>query len=123
MRWQDLELESELSQWRIPAAYTKNGEVHIVPLAPQVVEIIRRLPQRSNCQWVFTTDGKRPISGFSKLKTALDAQLEILEPWRLHDLRRTCATGMGNMGVARHVVEAALNHVSRRKGRRIGAVQ
>ena len=33
-------------------------------------------------------------------------------PWRLHDLRRTCATGMGGIGILPHVVEAVLNHVS-----------
>ena len=32
-------------------------------------------------------------------------------PWRLHDLRRTAATGMAEIGVAPHIVEAALNHV------------
>jgi hypothetical protein len=33
-------------------------------------------------------------------------------PWRLHDLRRSCATGMASLGVQPHVIEAVLNHVS-----------
>ena len=35
-----------------------------------------------------------------------------IPPWRLHDLRRTAATGMAEIGIAPHIVEAALNHVS-----------
>jgi hypothetical protein len=41
----------------------------------------------------------------------------VLKPWRLHDIRRTVATGLGDMGVQPHVVEAILNHIS---GRRAG---
>ena len=39
-----------------------------------------------------------------------------MPPWRLHDLRRTAATGMAEIGVAPHIVEAALNHISGHKG-------
>ena len=49
--------------------------------------------------------------GKSKIKKRLDAAVKTA-PWRLHDLRRTCATGMAEIGVAPHVVEACLNHVS-----------
>ena len=44
-------------------------------------------------------------------KSALDQRAGIA-PWRLHDLRRTCATNLGELGVLPHVVEQALNHVS-----------
>ena len=33
-------------------------------------------------------------------------------PWRLHDLRRTAATRMADLGVLPHIVEACINHVS-----------
>ena len=46
------------------------------------------------------------------MRQAADAEGAALQPWRLHDLRRTAATGMAGIGVAPHVVEAALNHVS-----------
>ena len=32
--------------------------------------------------------------------------------WRLHDLRRTCASGMARLGIAPHVIEKVLNHSS-----------
>ena len=60
---------------------------------------------------MFTTTGRTPVSGWSKLKARLDATMNI-PPWRLHDLRRTAATGMAEIGIAPHIVEAALNHVS-----------
>jgi hypothetical protein len=38
-----------------------------------------------------------------------------LKPWRVHDIRRTVATRLGDIGVLPHVVEAILNHVSGHK--------
>ena len=49
------------------------------------------------------------ISGFSKLKTALDEASGVSD-WRLHDLRRTAASKMQGLGIANHVVQAVLNH-------------
>lgn len=50
-------------------------------------------------------------SGWSKAKAALDKVAKLKTPWRLHDLRRTVRTGLGMLGVAPHVAEAALNHL------------
>ena len=61
---------------------------------------------------MFTTNGRTPVSGWSKIKKKLDATMGSARPWRLHDLRRTCATGMASIGIAPHVIEACLNHVS-----------
>ena len=60
---------------------------------------------------VFTTTGTTPISGWAMIKRRLDAAMKI-PAWRLHDLRRTAATGMAEIGIAPHIVEAALNHIS-----------
>jgi integrase len=61
-----------------------------------------------------------PLSGWSKLKRRLDATMGGgVPPWRLHDLRRTAATGMAEIGVLPHTVEACLGHVS---GARAGVV-
>jgi integrase len=77
---------------------------------------------------VFSTTGHSSPSGFSKAKRALDARMkEILGPkfkeWRVHDLRRTCATGMENLGIDTRVVETALNHVSGVKAGIVGIYQ
>jgi hypothetical protein len=79
--------------------------------------LIDSAPIIEGCQFVFSTSGKRPVSGWSKTKSRLDAAMLALAekeiaPWVLHDLRRTAATGMANLGIAPHVVEAVINHVS-----------
>jgi integrase len=98
--------------WTIPGTRTKNHRQHVVPLPPMVQEIIATTP-RVEGSYVFTTTGTSPISGWSKCKRELDEQMGAgVPPWRLHDLRRTCASGMQRLGVRTEVIERALNHVS-----------
>jgi len=61
---------------------------------------------------VFTTTGRSPVSGWSKIKDRLDEAMGKPPHWILHDLRRTAATGMAELGIAPHIVEAVLNHIS-----------
>ena len=64
-------------------------------------------------------EARGPFQGWSKAKAALDRRLALIRyanrPWRLHDIRRTVATRMAELGVQPHVVEAVLNHVSGHK--------
>jgi integrase len=99
---------------------TKNGRPHVIALSELAMQVLNTVPRIEGCRYVFSTNGKTPVSGFSKMKARLDSAMRqaadaegaALQPWRLHDLRRTAATGMAGIGVAPHVVEAALNHVS-----------
>jgi integrase len=97
--------------WSIPGARTKNRKPHIVPLPPLARDLLAGLP-RIEGGWVFTTTGDTPVSGWSKIKTRLDGLMGDVPAWRLHDLRRTAATTMAEIGVAPHIVEAVLNHIS-----------
>ncbi len=110
MRWPDIDFASAV--WSIPADLTKNGKPHMVPLAPSAITRIVSLP-RFHDTLVFPARGneKAIFSGFSKLKIKLD-QLSGVSGWTLHDLRRSAATHLGRLGVAPHVVERILNHVS-----------
>lgn len=110
MRWSELDLEEGL--WSLPSARVKNSTAHIVPLAPFAVEILRSIPRFQNSDFVFTTTGTTPISGFGHLKERLEVALPGAEDWRFHDLRRTMATNMAKLRVAPHIVEAVLNHKS-----------
>ena len=101
------ELSDDGATWNIPGARTKNKRPHVVPLAP----LARKMVGSGSEGFVFTTTGRSPVSGWSKMKRRLDEAMKI-PPWRLHDLRRTAATGMAEIGIAPHIVEAALNHVS-----------
>jgi integrase len=102
------ELEGNI--WTIPGSRTKNHRPHIVPL-PKMASDLIIVPVDSDL--VFTTTGTSPVSGWSKSKARLDRIMgEDIPPWRLHDLRRTAATGMATIGIAPHIVEAVINHIS-----------
>jgi integrase len=60
---------------------------------------------------VFSVDGTVPFQGFSLAKRELD-DISGVENWRLHDLRRTCVSGMARLGVSPHVADKILNHQS-----------
>ncbi|QOZ06647.1 site-specific integrase [Bradyrhizobium sp. CCBAU 51765] len=117
------ELSDDLATLRLPGTRTKNGLPHNVPLPLLAREIIANMPQLAGCNYMFSTNGKTPVSGFSKYKARFDAVMlaaakaeqgrtTTLTPWRLHDLRRSCSTGMASIGIPPHIIEAALNHVS-----------
>jgi integrase len=109
MRWSQLDLDRGI--WKIPASLAKNGRAHEVPLSSTALNILRTLPQFEGSDFVFTTTGRTPVSGFGRVKDRLDKVGE-LSAWVVHDLRRTAASGMARLGVAPHVIEKVLNHVS-----------
>jgi integrase len=116
--WREFDLERGL--WSIPRERAKNDSGHVVPLAPEAVALIRSLPTiGASPKLLFTTNGTTPFSGVSKAVERLSAlACRHLNsgikpaPWRLHDLRRTFATGCARLGVPLHVVEKSLNHTS-----------
>jgi integrase len=121
MLWCELrDLSNENALWEIPGHRTKNKHSHLVPLQPEVQNLLLSLPRVSDL--AFTTTGDTPVSGFGKVKARLDARinnmrrsdtLEPLPPWTFHDLRRTMVTVMNEkLRIAPHVVEAVVNHIS-----------
>jgi integrase len=97
---------------------TKNAEPHTIPLSAPALTIIESLPRIAGCNLVFTTNSRTSISGWSRAKATMDEALA-LPPWRIHDLRRTVATGLQKLGVSLQVIEAVLGHIS---GSRAGVV-
>jgi integrase len=107
------ELSEDGSMWNLPGARTKNHRAHLVPLpllAREILQGVRQVHTKEG--FVFSRNGRRPIFIGSKIKARLDNLIGEIPPWRVHDLRRTAATGMAEIGIAPHVVEAVLNHVS-----------
>ncbi|WP_303810166.1 site-specific integrase [Sandarakinorhabdus limnophila] len=116
------------SVWHLDSKRTKNARAHDVPLssaALAVLESVDVVLSPRNDRYIFTTTGKTQVSGFSKSHAAVHGKMvEIAEqdagedvpieikPWRLHDLRRTCATGLASLRIPVRVTEAVLNHVS-----------
>ena len=114
-RWPEFDLDAKL--WRLPRERSKGGIERTLPLPDAVVDILRALPRFEGSDFVFTFDGVHPVSGFPPAKARIDAAMEkaLGEPikrWVLHDLRRSCASGMASLSVQPHVVERVLGHRS-----------
>jgi len=111
MRWSELDQDRRL--WTLPRERSMNRRAHNIPLSSQVWRIIEAMPHIAGCDFVFTADGKKPVIGWDKVKVRLSAKAGIAaESWRLHDLRRSCASGMQRLGVSVPVIEKGLNHIS-----------
>ena len=108
------EISDDASTITIPAARSKNGKPHMIPLPPLAREILRSV--QTTGEFVFTTTRGKPIAAWSRIKAELDALLKFSTPWVLHDTRRTFSTGLNKIGIAPEVVEACLNHISGSKG-------
>jgi integrase len=109
MRWSELDLDKRL--WTLPPARTKNKQWHTVPLSDAVIDIIKAQPRIHGSDFVFTLTGRTPINGFSRGKRRLD-EISGVVAWRLHDIRRTVASGMAALGISLPVIEKVLNHKS-----------
>jgi integrase len=114
MEWVELDLEKRL--WSLPREKVKNDQGHDVPVSAQALEILAALPRVAG-GLIFSTNGRTAVSGFSRAKERLDALMASaagreLEPWILHDLRRTATTGMARLKFPPHVVDRVLNHTS-----------
>jgi integrase len=106
------ELNADRSIWVIPGARVKNHLAHVVCLPPLAREIIAGVERSEDCKYVLSISQRAPICGFGKAKRKLDALMQGVPPWRLHDLRRTAATHMGELGIPPHIIELCLNHIS-----------
>ncbi len=117
--------------WTLAAARTKTGQPHRVHLTDAALLELAKLPRIKGANFIFTTTGQTPVSGWSRAKALLDRRMAAeaakagatVPPWRLHDLRRTCASGMARAGVALPVIERCLNHVSGSFGGIVGVYQ
>jgi integrase len=114
MCWSEIDMDT--GTWTLPAARSKNRRAHTLPLPRMALDIIAAVPRMIGRDQLF---GERAELGFTRwgAKRDLDARLgETVQPWTLHDLRRTAATKMADIGVQPHIIEAALNHISGHKG-------
>ena len=93
--------------WTLPAARNKAKIDFVRPLSDTALAV---LPVTDGSQYVFSTDGKTPISGFSKFKVSLD-RASGTSGWTLHDCRRTARSLMSRAGVSADVAERCLGHV------------
>jgi integrase len=119
-RWPEFDLDKAL--WTLPRERAKNDKAHFVHLSTLAIEILSKLPKIGRKGYLFTTTGETSVSGFGRARERLAAIMldelrkadpeAAIEPFTLHDLRRTAATGMARIGIAHHVLDKILNHVA-----------
>ena len=134
LHWSELDRSTAI--WTLPVARSKNSVAHVVPLTADAIALLDGLAGGKS--WpttgfvLTTTAGRKPIDGFSKWKAKLDLEVahlraaasqEPLPPWRIHDLRRTVATGLQRLSVRLEVTEAILGHVSGSRAGIVGVYQ
>ena len=109
LRWEDVTIDGE---WRVPAEEREKGSGGALVLPELALEIIRAQRRVGESPYVFPARrGDEHFSGWSPCKRALDAKLPDMEPWRVHDLRRTARSLMARAGVRPDVAERVMGHV------------
>jgi integrase len=111
----ELDLNDAAPIWTIPGERSKNNEAHRVPLSRIAVGLVHAAHKLSGTSpWLFPSPtGQRPIDPHAATKALGRARGVIgLANFRVHDLRRTAATRMGEMGIVPHTISLILNHVS-----------
>jgi integrase len=119
MTWAEVSPDGD---WTLPASRNKVKRDLVRPLSKTALALLEAQPKFAGCEFIFTTDGKTTISGYSKHKKRFDAavlnELRKLDPkaealanWWLHDLRRTARTLMGRAKVSPHIAERCVGHV------------
>jgi integrase len=115
LRWSEIDFDRALLL--LGADRTKNKRPIELPLSPLALAILRQrvgsqgTPKTANGNDAPVFD----IGSWSHCKAQLDKTLVGVAPWRLHDLRRSCATGMAELGVQPWIIENVLNHISGHK--------
>lgn len=107
LRWSEIEGDC----LKLEGSRTKNGEAHIIPLSAPARELLANVPRIGHSDFIFTISGEKPINGWTRPKHELDDVCGVSN-WRIHDIRRTVATGMEKLKVPLQVVEAILGHTS-----------
>jgi integrase len=104
------EIDFDRATITLPPARVKNKRLHVIPLSAPALAILQARSQHNGRQLVFGR-GQYGFSGFAECKERLDKAVQI-PAWTLHDVRRGVASGLGNIGIAPHVIEQILNHQS-----------
>jgi integrase len=113
MTFNELDDPERPSIFTIPAARAKNGKQHTLPVLPMMRDIIMSVPRMATRPQLF---GQRShgFASWGDGKIELDARSGVAN-WTIHDLRRTAATRMADLGIGPHIIEQILNHQSGHK--------
>jgi integrase len=105
MTWGEIQADN----WTIPASRTKNGRQRTIPLPSQALELLRGLPSSDTASLVFPSRNGGVLSNWDRESKRIHARSGT-SCWHRHDLRRTVATMLGDLGVAPHLIRVVLGH-------------
>jgi integrase len=115
MTWPEFTpLDAPNPKWRLPPERSKNGKSHELPLIAMALGIIRSVPRMVSRNQLFGAHSPAGFTAWAKEKRALDARSGVTD-WTVHDIRRSVATKMADIGIQPHVIEQVLNHQSGHK--------
>jgi integrase len=114
LRWSEI----DGATIKLEGSRTKNGEPHIIPISAAAEALLNSLPHLGD----FVFSGAKPVSNWGQSKRRLDGASGVTN-WRIHDLRRTVATGMQRLGVNLQTIEAVLGHTSGSRSGVVGVYQ
>lgn len=115
-RAQWCEVDTQQKLFTVPPERFKSDSTHLIPLTADALTILDALPRHNIGDYLFTTSfGERPISGFSKAKARLDRLMaeelrKPIEPFKIHDLRRTMRTRLASLRVSDTIAEMVIGH-------------
>jgi integrase len=100
LRWEEIDFDRGVIS--LPGARTKNHRPHSIPITPTARGLLQSVPKSAESLFSF--------DGWGYAKRNLDKRSGVSN-WVVHDLRRSVATGMADLGVQPHIIETILNHV------------
>jgi integrase len=104
LHWSEIDFST--GTLNLPGDRTKNKRPHVIPLSPAARALLTKLPRSGDAVFEFTA--------WAYQKDLLDKRSGV-RGWTIHDIRRSVATGMADIGIQPHIIEAVLNHVSGHK--------
>lgn len=126
LSWSEIDLSDDVI--RLPAERSKAKTGRTIPLSPPALALLRSLPKFDQGDVVFSFTGEKRFDNVGRAKPRLDKTIaasrgQPLPPWRIHDLRRTVATGLQRLGTRLEVIETVLGHVSGSRAGIVGTYQ
>ena len=110
--WSELDLDN--GRWLLSAQRSKNGRAHTLPLVPMALDLVKDVPRLASRDHLFGARSNDGFTGWDDQKDALDERSGVIG-WTLHDIRRSVATKLADIGVRPHIIEQILNHQSGHK--------
>jgi integrase len=107
MRWEDVAVDGT---WDIPTEAREKGAGGTLVLPEVAIEVIRSQPRIVSNPYVFAGRGDGHFNGYTTRKRSIDKKARI-EPWVIHDLRRTSRSLMARAGVRSEIAERIMGHV------------